>query len=41
MKSDFSIEKAKPVYDEQGNIKYYEDDEYVYVKHNGEFINNI
>lgn len=28
----FLVEKPQPVYDEMGNIRYYEDDEYFYVK---------
>jgi len=34
----FLDEKPKPVYDEKGNIKYYEDDEYYYFPHNGELL---
>lgn len=34
----FLIEKPKPVYDENGKIKYYQDDEYVYVPHKGELL---
>lgn len=36
--NDFIIEKPKPVYDENGKVKYYEDDEYIYVPHSGELI---
>ena len=31
-------EKPEPVYDKKGNIKYYQDDEYVYFPHNGELL---
>lgn len=34
----FLIEKPKPVYDENGKIKYYQDDEYFYVRHKGELL---
>ena len=34
----FLVEKPQPVYDEKSNIKYYQDDEYVYVRHNGELL---
>lgn len=34
----FLIEKPKPVYDENGKIKYYQDDEYVYFRHKGELL---
>lgn len=34
----FLVEKPKPVYDEKGNIKYYQDSEYVYFQHNGELL---
>lgn len=35
---NFLVEKPRPVYDEKGNVKYYKDDEYVYVCHNGELL---
>lgn len=35
---NFLIEKPKPVYDEKGNAKYYEDNEYIYIRHNGELL---
>lgn len=41
MKENYRIPKVTPVYDEQGNVKYYEDDEYFYVEKKGEFINNL
>lgn len=34
----FLVEKPQPVYDEKGNVKYYRDDEYIYIRHNGEFL---
>ena len=34
----FLVEKPQPVYDENSNVKYYEDDEYIYVRHNGELL---
>lgn len=37
-KENFLAEKPQPVYDEKGNVKYYEDDEYIYVRHNGELL---
>ena len=35
---DLLAEKPQPVYDEKGNVKYYEDDEYIYVRHKGELL---
>ena len=35
---NFLAEKPQPVYDENGNVKYYEDDEYIYIRHNGELL---
>ena len=32
------IQKPQPVYDEKGNVKYYKDDEYIYIRHNGELL---
>ena len=37
-KNNFKIQKPKPVYDENGVIRYYEDDDYIYVRHNGELL---
>lgn len=37
-KNNFKIQKQKPVYDENGVIRYYEDDDYIYVRHNGELL---
>ena len=37
MNKNFKIEKPKPVCDKHGNIKYYEDDDYIYVKKKGEY----
>ena len=34
----FLVEKPQPVYDEKGSVKYCQDDEYVYVRHNGELL---
>lgn len=34
----FLVEKPQPVYDEEGNVKYYKDDEYIYIRHNGELL---
>lgn len=40
MKLKFEIPKVVPIYDEKGNIKYYKDDEYVYIPNiKGELIN--
>lgn len=38
-KKIFLAEKPQPVYDENGNVKYYEDDEYIYIRHNRELLN--
>ena len=38
MKEKIFVEKPQPVYDENGKVKYYEDDEYIYVRHNGELL---
>lgn len=40
-KNNFKIQKPKPVYDENGKIKYYQDDEYIYTPHKlkGELLN--
>ena len=34
----FLVEKPEPVYNEKGNIKYYQDDEYAYFQHNRELL---
>ena len=34
----FFAEKPEPVYDERGNIKYYQDNEYAYFQHKGELL---
>lgn len=37
-KNNFKIQKPKPVYDENGKIKYYQDGEYTYFRHKGELL---
>lgn len=37
-KNDFKIQKPKPVYDKNGVIRYYKDDDYIYIRHNGELL---